>query len=168
MPCLRQAGARHLPRAQLLAHAAGAAIYPVRRPDVLGALRPSPEVGFGEVALVDQGAQTVLAGLPSPLPVLHWHGDTFDLPDGAVRLAENEVCPNQAFRIGARAFGLQFHVEIGAERVRDWVREDEGFVKAALGSDGPERVLRALPTAIADVRASGRRLLDNLLAAMLS
>ena len=48
---------------------------------------------------------------------LEWHGDTFDLPAGAVRLAETSAYPNQAFRVGAAAWGLQFHVEIDEETI---------------------------------------------------
>jgi GMP synthase-like glutamine amidotransferase len=51
---------------------------------------------------------------------VHWHGDTFGLPEGAVRLAGNDAYPNQAFRVGARAYGLQFHVEVTGALVAHW------------------------------------------------
>jgi GMP synthase (glutamine-hydrolysing) len=153
--------------AQLLAYAAGARVFPNRRPDGHGVPRPWPEVGFGEVRLVDQASEAVLAGLPSPLPVLHWHGDTFDIPAGAVRLAESDACPNQAFRIGRRAFGLQFHVEVSAELARRWAREDADFVRAALGPDGPAAIVAASERAVAAMREPGRRLLDGVIEAML-
>jgi GMP synthase-like glutamine amidotransferase len=51
---------------------------------------------------------------------VHWHGDTFGLPDGAVLLAGNAAYENQAFRVGRRAYGLQFHVEVTAALVGHW------------------------------------------------
>jgi GMP synthase (glutamine-hydrolysing) len=53
--------------------------------------------------------------------VLHWHGDNFDLPDGAERLASTEVCPNQAFRVGEHALGLQFHLEVTPMALERWL-----------------------------------------------
>jgi GMP synthase-like glutamine amidotransferase len=51
---------------------------------------------------------------------VHWHGDTFGLPEGAVRLAGNDAYANQAFRVGTRAYGLQFHVEVTGALVAHW------------------------------------------------
>jgi GMP synthase-like glutamine amidotransferase len=97
--------------AQQLAAALGAAV-------VEG---PAPECGVGEVHLTAAGeGDAVLGAAPSPLPCVHWHGDTFTLPDGAVRLAGNAAYENQAFRVGDRAYGLQFHVEVTAALVGHW------------------------------------------------
>lgn len=82
---------------------------------------PSPEYGVGEVHLrVDALGDPVFGAAPTPLPCVHWHGDTFDLPDGAVRLASSDAYENQAFRVGDRAYGLQFHVEVTGALVGDW------------------------------------------------
>ncbi len=89
--------------AQLLAAALGARVYRGH----------GEEIGAGEVDLVSD--DPVLGREGGRLPVLHWHGDTFDLPDGARLLASSEEYENQAFRFGRRAYGLQFHVEIGRE-----------------------------------------------------
>ena len=65
-------------------------------------------------------------GKASPLshientPVLHWHGDTFDLPEGATRLASTTLTPNQAFAIGDHALGLQFHLEAHGQNLERW------------------------------------------------
>ena len=97
--------------AQQLAAALGA-------PVVAG---PSPEIGIGEVHLsVGALDDPVFGPAPSPLPCVHWHGDTFGLPDGAIRLAGNDAYENQAFRMGARAYGLQFHVEVTGALVGHW------------------------------------------------
>jgi GMP synthase-like glutamine amidotransferase len=82
---------------------------------------PAPEVGVGEVHLTPDALHDPVFGpAPSPLPCAHWHGDTFALPEGAVRLASNDAYANQAFRAGARAYGLQFHVEVTAALVGHW------------------------------------------------
>jgi len=82
---------------------------------------PAPEYGVGEVHLTaDAIGDPVFGPAPTPLPCVHWHGDTFSLPDGAVRLAGNGAYENQAFRMGARAYGLQFHVEVTASLVAHW------------------------------------------------
>ena len=73
----------------------------------------APEIGFGEVEITPEGVRDpVLGNASSRLPVMHWHEDTFELPSGAVRLAGSELHRNQAFRAGACAYGLQFHVEV--------------------------------------------------------
>lgn len=82
---------------------------------------PGPECGVGEVHLTAAAlSDPVFGGAPTPLPCVHWHGDTFSLPEGAVRLAGNEAYENQAFRVGARAYGLQFHVEVTGSLVAHW------------------------------------------------
>jgi GMP synthase-like glutamine amidotransferase len=82
---------------------------------------PAPEVGVGEVHLsTDALHDPVFGPAPTPLPCVHWHGDTFGLPEGAVRLAGNAAYENQAFRMGDRAYGLQFHVEVTAALVGHW------------------------------------------------
>ena len=55
--------------------------------------------------------------------IFQWHGDTFDLPAGAIHLARSPVCENQAFRYGPNAYGLQFHIEMTAAMIDDWLTE---------------------------------------------
>ncbi len=97
---------------QLLAASLGARVY----------AGPEPEVGLMDVELTDEAlADPVFTGLPRRLRTLQWHGDTFDLPDGAVRLAGSPAYPNQAFRIGA-AYGVQFHLEVSRAMAEEWAR----------------------------------------------
>lgn len=96
--------------AQLLAAAAGAAVYP----------GPEKEVGWAPITLTAAGHGSPLAAIDGH-DVLHWHGDTFDLPDGAVRLASTGTTLNQAFAIGDRVLGLQFHIEVLPERFETWL-----------------------------------------------
>jgi len=97
--------------AQQLAAALGAEVRP-------GAVA---ECGVGEVHLTTEAiGDPVFGPAPTPLPCVHWHRDTFTLPEGAVRLAGNDAYENQAFRVGERAYGLQFHVEVTASLAAHW------------------------------------------------
>jgi GMP synthase-like glutamine amidotransferase len=79
------------------------------------------ECGVGEVHLTTAALDDpVFSPAPTPLPCVHWHAETFTLPEGAVRLAQNEAYQNQAFRVGRRAYGLQFHVEVTGALVAHW------------------------------------------------
>jgi GMP synthase-like glutamine amidotransferase len=124
--------------AQLLAVAGGASVH---RGEA------GPEIGWGPVNLGPRCADdSLFSGLPSALEVLHWHGDTFELPDEAVPLASSGRYPNQAFRLGSAAWGIQFHLEITSAAV-------EGFLKAftaeAEQSPGGSDALRtATPAAL--------------------
>jgi GMP synthase (glutamine-hydrolysing) len=153
--------------AQLLAHAAGSRVYPNQRAGADGKMRRQREVGFGEVTLLNRESEAALAGLPPTLPVLHWHGDTFDLPPGAVHLATSDLCANQAFRLGQHAFGLQFHVETDAGLACRWAEEDADFVRSALGPDGPAQILAQAHEGSRRVAESGRLLVSNILDQML-
>jgi GMP synthase-like glutamine amidotransferase len=96
---------------QLLAASLGARVY----------AGPDPEVGVLPVTLTADGAADPLfAGLPRTFPTLQWHGDTFDLPEGAVLLAGSPAYPHQAFRYGRAAYGVQFHVEVTGDMAREW------------------------------------------------
>ncbi len=101
--------------AQLLARALGARVY----------RNPVKEIGWAPVYWTEAARQDRLfGGLPSPETVFHWHGETFDLPEGAEWLAWSDACRNQAFRAGSNAYGLQFHLEVTPEMISAWCRED--------------------------------------------
>jgi GMP synthase (glutamine-hydrolysing) len=101
--------------AQLLARALGARVY----------RNPVKEIGWAPVYWTEAARQDRLfEGLPSPQTVLHWHGETFDLPAGADWLARSDACRNQAFRAGSNAYGLQFHLEVTPEMISTWCSED--------------------------------------------
>jgi GMP synthase-like glutamine amidotransferase len=102
--------------AQLIAHALGAQ---VRR-------NPVKEIGWFEIQFSAAAQEDRLfAGFGRSETVFHWHGETFDLPAGAVLLASSERSKNQAFRLGSTVYGLQFHPEVTPEMISDWCRQDE-------------------------------------------
>jgi GMP synthase (glutamine-hydrolysing) len=112
---------------QLLASSLGARVY----------AGESPEVGVLPVTLTEHGqADPVTGSLPAEFSTLQWHGDTFDLPEGAVLLASSPTYPNQAFRYGTGAYGVQFHVEVTGEMAREWAQVPE-YVDALERSLGP-------------------------------
>jgi GMP synthase-like glutamine amidotransferase len=140
---------------QLLAAALGARVYP----------GPEPEVGLLPVELTQEGrADPVFAGLVSGLATLQWHGDTFDLPDGAVRLASSPAYANQAFRFG-RAYGVQFHLEVSADMAREWAEVPEyvASLERTLGADGAPAFLSAIEDRADEMRAAGRALFERWL-----
>ena len=152
--------------AQLLAAGAGARVYPNTRPGPDGRPGPAREVGWGPVEFVDVDREPALAGLAPQELVLHWHGDTFDLPPRATLLASTPVCRHQAFRLGRRQFGLQFHCELDPETIAVWVREDGDYVRAACGPDGATQILRDTERHYARTAPIWDRLLGNILTLM--
>lgn len=98
--------------AQLTASALGARVYP----------NAYKEIGWFPIRLTQEGAaSSVFAGFPRKLDVFHWHGDTFDLPAGAIHLASSEGCVNQAFFYDKNVLALQFHLDVTIDNITDWV-----------------------------------------------
>ena len=134
---------------QLLAASLGARVY-------AGA---APEVGLMPVQLTEEGARDPVTGvLPAELLTLQWHGDTFDLPEGAVRLAGSPAYPNQAFRY-ERAYGVQFHLEVSLDMARAWaeVPEYAASLDRALGPGALPRLIEEYRTEESAMRSHGRR-----------
>ncbi len=97
--------------AQLMARALGARVF----------AGPVKEIGWGRLQLTSAGLASCLEPLAEEgATVLHWHGDTFDLPEGATRLARNAHYENQAFAFGSHALALQFHAEADPRRLEEW------------------------------------------------
>ncbi|HKT14112.1 MAG TPA: glutamine amidotransferase [Allosphingosinicella sp.] len=96
--------------AQIIARAAGARVYPMGY----------KEIGWGPVTLSDAGRAGPLRHLEG-ITLLHWHGDTFDLPPDCTLLASTEVCANQAFARGNNLLALQFHPEVTDAGFEPWL-----------------------------------------------
>jgi GMP synthase-like glutamine amidotransferase len=143
---------------QLLAASLGARVYP----------GPAPEVGVLPVLLTDEAlADPVFAGTPRELLSLQWHGDTFDLPDGATRLAGSPAYPNQAFRVGADAYGVQFHLEVSPALAREWadVPAYAESLERVLGEGALDRLIAELEARADGLLSHGRRLFERWLGA---
>lgn len=97
--------------AQLIASAMGARVYPNKE----------KEIGWFPIFSVQSSSPQRLFSFPPEALVFHWHGETFDLPNGATQLARSVACENQAFQLGRRVIGLQFHLETTLESARDIV-----------------------------------------------
>ena len=140
---------------QLLASSLGARVY----------AGPEPEVGILDVILTDAGrADPVFAGLPETLGTLQWHGDTFDLPDGATLLAGSPLYPNQAFRFG-KAYGIQFHLEVSREMAEAWadVPAYAASLERTLGPGATPRLIAAVTDRAPAMLDHGRSLFTNWL-----
>ena len=126
---------------QLIAGALGARVYP----------GPHKEIGWHPVEVVKRD-DPLASGLPSTFPALHWHGDTFDLPARAERLFRSRFYENQGFRFGRNVYALQFHFEIDAAMIDDW-----------LADKGCQREIAAVPgLSAATIRADTQRNADGL------
>ncbi len=113
---------------------------------------PEPEIGLGQVELTAAGRRDPVLGpeygglAATALPCVHWHQDTFSMPEGAIHLAGTRAFPHQAFRVGDKAYGLQFHVEVDREVAEAW----RAHLPAGVTLDGPRLV---------EVETVGRRVL---------
>jgi GMP synthase (glutamine-hydrolysing) len=102
--------------AQLIAKTLGADVYP----------NPQKEIGWYDLQSTTEAAKDlVLKSLGHTEKVFQWHGDTFDIPAGAVHLAASHLCVNQAFRYGENVYGLQFHLEVDEPMILRWLKVPE-------------------------------------------
>jgi GMP synthase (glutamine-hydrolysing) len=139
--------------AQLIARALGARVRPMGH----------KEIGYAPITLTPAGQRSPLAAIGAQ-PVLHWHGDQFDLPAGVESLAATAMCPHQAFCLERHTMAWQFHLEVDAARIEQWLIGHAGeLAQAGL----PTQALRA------DARVHGaaiertlQQVMDRWLAAL--
>jgi GMP synthase-like glutamine amidotransferase len=120
------------------------------------------EIGWLPVSLTAEGERSAwFRGFPPSFTAFHWHGDTFSIPPGAVRLAASDACANQAFQYGDRVLGLQFHLDYSQESIEKMIAHcGEELLPGPTVQRAAE--LRSAPRRVAEIR----RLLDRLLDAM--
>lgn len=142
--------------AQLLARALGAEVY----------ANPCKEIGWYDLEILPAASADPLLEGSGPLAtVFQWHGDTFDLPHGAVHLAQSRLCRHQAFRHGPAAWGLQFHVEVTPEMVQSWLSQPDGKAEmAGIAYVDPAEISRRTPEAYPRMEAFGRHILPRFAA----
>lgn len=138
--------------AQMIANAMGARVYRGRE----------KEIGWFPVRRVT--ASGAGASLPETFTPLHWHGETFDLPANALRLAETDAVPNQAFQLGS-AIGLQFHLEATSASLQQMVENAAHEIESGKPFQQPAlEILAQAPQAAPAAQAILYRLLDHLTA----
>jgi GMP synthase (glutamine-hydrolysing) len=128
--------------AQLMASALGARIYAGN----------TKEIGWKEVILTPAGHDSCLSGLVG-IPVLHWHGDTFDIPNKAIRLAGTAAYPNQAFSLGRNILALQFHTEADPLYIEQWLIGHS--CELALAGIDPRAIRRQTEEVMSKIQNSG-------------
>lgn len=138
---------------QLLAAALGARVYPNTR----------KEIGWHEVTLAPAAAEdALLGGAPARFTPLHWHGDVFELPAGAVPLAASALTATQAFRHGRNAWGLLFHLELDRAQLDTWMTAFAAEL-AAEALD-PAAILAPADARLAAARPVGREIFTRFAA----
>ena len=176
--------------AQLLAHAAGAKVYPNVKmappagpgqpPKPVEPTQPLPEFGWGPVAFpFPGGTEPMVFGLSDGSPMFHWHADTFDLPKlpapatqapnapppptGNSLLSSSKLCKNQAFRFKTKLFGFQYHFEWTPAEIEALLEADgrSPAVAAHLGADGLQRIRDDMAKFYPRHKRLGDKILEN-------
>lgn len=137
--------------AQLIASALGARVYPNRQ----------KEIGWFELEGIPGDPDDFR--FPDRFTALHWHGETFDIPPGARRLAGSVACRNQAFQCGERVIGLQFHLEATQDGLRQLVDNCRHELTPALFVQTEAAILSASPTACPAANRLMAEVLDYLM-----
>ncbi len=133
---------------QIIAKTLGARVY----------AGPQKEIGFyNDLVICDN--TLFFSGFKNPFTVFHWHGDTFDLPDGAVRLASSEHYPNQAFQYKS-AVGLQFHLEVDEAMINLWLDSTEERLQKIAHID-PQKIRSDMDENILIVKSNMRNFYSN-------
>jgi GMP synthase (glutamine-hydrolysing) len=141
---------------QLLANAMGAQVKK----------HTNPFIGFYEIQFTEAGQKDPLfQGLPGYQQVIHWHEDTFDIPDGAVQLATNPHTQNQAFRYGRNAYGTQFHIEVTPAMLDVWLYYPEyrQEIVRTWGEDAVDTFISDRAQLYPLYREHARRMFENFL-----
>ncbi len=137
--------------AQLIAAALGARVYK----------NSLKEIGWFPVKGIRQNKEGLFS-FPENFTAFHWHGDTFDLPVGANLLATNTTCRNQAFQVGQRVMGLQFHLETTPQSLRLLIDNARQELQPAKFIQSEEQMLPATPQMFAEINRLMGQVLDYL------
>lgn len=139
--------------AQLIADALGARVY----------RNPQKEIGWMPIELTEDGRSSrITASLPERFDVFHWHGDTFDLPPGALHLARSGACEHQVYLYDDRVLGLQCHLESTPKSVADIVEQCADEIVPSETIQSAERMLAATEQDYARIHGLLFGMLDRL------
>ena len=138
--------------AQMIATAMGGQVYP----------NPFKEMGWFPVRAVMSDNPSIFT-FPESMEAFHWHGETFGLPPGAIRIAESEGCENQAFQIGPSVLGLQFHLETTPESAREIVSHCRDELIPSRYVQSEEKILSKKPASYRDINQRMGDVLSYLL-----
>lgn len=166
--------------AQLLAHAAGAKVYPN---EIGGATpdaprKPAPEIGWGPVTFpFPGGTEPIVYGMVDGAPMFHWHFDAFDLPKlapppnlppgapppptGSALLSSSKLCKNQAFRFKTKLFGFLYHFEFTPVEIEALIANDRDAIQKALGGDGAAQIKADTEKNYSRHERLGNRIIEN-------
>ncbi|OGE22672.1 MAG: hypothetical protein A3J42_10270 [Candidatus Dadabacteria bacterium RIFCSPHIGHO2_12_FULL_53_21] len=123
---------------QLIAKALGARVYK----------NEEKEIGWYDLSPTEAGGRDpLMSHFMGTEKIFQWHGDTFNVPEGAVLLASSPLCKNQAFRYGENVYGLQFHLEVDEPMVERWLRipGNKKEIEELNGKIDPERIRKETP-----------------------
>ena len=133
---------------QLMARAAGATVYQ----------GDTKEIGWYALSLTSEALNDPLFGtLPEELTVFQWHGDTFDVPEGATLLASSLRFPNQLLRIGKNGYAIQFHLEVMDVMVREWIDINKTELDALQEQIDPRIIIRETKAHISPLKGYGEK-----------
>jgi GMP synthase-like glutamine amidotransferase len=139
---------------QLIAKAFGAKVYQGKK----------KEIGiYHDIEFDNQSKSSLFSGIKSPATVFHWHGDTFDLPQNAVRLAHSTDYQNQAFQIGS-AVGVQFHLEVDEDTIRLWLEKSKDEL-SKVSYIKPDEIIKEIPSYIKEIQNNMKVFYRNFKAA---
>ncbi|HEY3277315.1 MAG TPA: type 1 glutamine amidotransferase [Syntrophorhabdaceae bacterium] len=131
--------------AQLLAKTCGARVRKANH----------KEIGWYRLSLTEEGTEDELfKGLSRTLNVFQWHEDTFEIPHGGTLLVHGRICRNQAFRVGRNAYGLQFHLEVTAAMIEEWLKDEPDKVMG-------QQILSDGAMGYGEFEAQARKFLSN-------
>lgn len=134
---------------QLLAKAAGSRVYKGN----------AKEIGWHDVTLTeDADNDWLFLGFPDRFRAFHWHGDTFEVPQGALMLASSALFPNQVIKVGPAAYGIQFHLEVTEQMIREWIAVNDEELASLKGVVDPKAVIEETPSRIEALNRLGSAL----------
>ncbi len=140
--------------AQLIAKAKGAAVKQ----------NPVKEIGWFTLSLDKEvSSDRLFLGFPEVFDVFQWHGDTFEIPDNATKLAGSALCSNQAFRVDGNVYGLQFHIEVTDEMIQQWLDAYKDEIDSLKGFVDPQKIVSDTKLKFENYRKQARLFASNFL-----